>query len=83
MPVEVVRGQVGTENMWNIGQEGGFIAYMRGSIGDLPLRSEDMVLADTDVFDDSYGLSEEARMGEGEVGDDSASYEESTVIMNS
>jgi hypothetical protein len=83
MPVEIVRGQVGTENVWNIGQEGGFIAYMRGSIGDLPVRSEEMVLADVKIFDDSYGRSEEALQGEGKIGEDSASYEESTVIMNS
>jgi hypothetical protein len=83
MPVEIVRGQVGTENVWNIGQEGGFIAYMRGSIGDLPVRSEEMVLADVKIFDDSCGRSEEALQGEGKIGEDSASYEESTVIMNS
>jgi hypothetical protein len=83
MPVEIVRGQVGTENVWNIGQEGGFIAYMRGSIGDLPVRSEEIALADVKLFDDSYGLSEEALQSEGEVGEDAASYEESTVIMNS
>jgi hypothetical protein len=82
MPVEIVRGQVGTENVWNIGQEGGFIAYMRGSIGDLPVRSEEMVLADVKIFDDSYGRFEEALQGEGKIGEDSASYEESTVIMN-
>jgi hypothetical protein len=56
---------------------------MRGSIGDLPVRSEEMVPADAKMFDDSYGRSEEALQGEGEVGEDAASYEESTVIMNS
>lgn len=83
MPQEIVRGQVGRENIWNIGQEGGFIAYMRGSIGDLPVRSEAMVLAYAKLFDDSYGCSESALRGEGKAGDDGASYAESTVIMNS
>jgi hypothetical protein len=83
MPIEIVRGQVGTENVWNIGQEGGFIAYMRGSIGDTPVRSETIGLAETRVFDDSYGRSENALLGEGKAEDDSASYAESTVIMNS
>ena len=83
MPVEIVRGQVGTENMWNIGQEGGFIAYMRGSIGDMPVRSETMVLAETKALDDSYGRSETALLGEGKAGNDAANYTESTVIMNS
>jgi hypothetical protein len=83
VPVEIVRGQVGRENVWNIGQEGGFIAYLRGSIGDVPVRSETMTLADTKVFDDSYGHSENALPGEGKAGNDAASYTESTVIMNS
>ena len=82
MPVEIVRGQVGTENAWNMGQESGFIAYMRGSIGDVPVRTEAMVLADAKVFDDSYGRSENALLGEGKAGNDAASYAESTVIMN-
>jgi len=83
VPVEIVRGQVGRENVWNIGQEGGFIAYMRGSIGDLPVRTEAMVLADVKLFDDSYGRSETALLCEGKKGDEAASYAESTVIMNS
>jgi hypothetical protein len=83
VPVEIARGQVGRENVWDIGQEGGFIAYMRGSIGDVPVRSETIGLAETKVFDDSYGRSENALPGEGKAEDDVASYAESTVIMNS
>ena len=83
MPAEIVRGQVGRENMWNIGQESGFVAYMRGSIGDLPVRSEELVLGDGKTLDDSYGRSEAMLQGEGKVGDDAPSYSESTVIMNS
>jgi hypothetical protein len=82
MPAEIVRGQVGTENAWSIGQESGFIAYMRGSIGDLPIRTEELIFADGKPLDDSCGRAELVLQGEGKVGDDSPSYAESTVIMN-
>lgn len=83
MPAEIVRGQVGRENTWNIGQESGFVAYMRGSIGDTPVRSEGLILGDGKVLDDSYDRSELVLQGEGKVGEDAPSYSESTVIMNS
>ena len=83
MPAEIARGQVGRENTWDIGQESGFIAYMRGSIGDLPVRSEGLILGDGRALDDSCGRDEVAFQGEGKVGDDAPSYSESTVIMNS
>jgi hypothetical protein len=83
MPAEIVRGQVGRENAWDIGQESGFIAYMRGSIGDLPVRSEGLVLGDGKALDDSCGRSEFVLQGEGKVGEDAPSYSEVTVIMNS
>ena len=82
MPVEIVRGKVGRENVWNIGQESGFIAYMRGSIGDVPIPSEALVLAEAKMFDDSYGESEEMLQAEGKRGDDAPSYSESTTITN-
>jgi hypothetical protein len=82
MPAEIVRGQVGTENAWSIGQESGFIAYMRGSIGDLPVRSEEVILGDGIPLDDSYVREELLLQGEGKVGDDAPSYAESTEIMN-
>lgn len=82
MPAEIVRGQVGAENAWSIGQESGFIAYMRGSIGDLPVRSEEVILGDGKPFDDSYVREEFLLQGEGKVGDDVPSYAESTEIMN-
>jgi hypothetical protein len=82
MPAEIVRGQVGTENAWSIGQESGFIAYMRGSIGDLPVRSEEIILGDGIPLDDSYVREELLLQGEGKVGDDVPSYAESTEIMN-
>ena len=80
MPVEIVRGQVGRENVWNIGQESGFIAYMRGSIGDLPLPSEALVLAEAKMFDDSFGETEDVLQADGKVGEDSPNYSESTTI---
>jgi hypothetical protein len=83
MPVEIVRGQVGTENAWNMGQESGFIAYMRGSIGDNPAGAEALVLADARMLEDSYGLSEDMIQGEGKAGEDFPSYSESTTITNS
>ncbi len=83
MPAEIVRGQVGRENVWSIGQESGFIAYMRGSIGDLPVRAEGLTLGDGKALDDSCGRSELVLQGEGKVGEDAPSYSESTVIMNS
>jgi len=83
MPTEIVRGQVGRENTWNIGQESGVIAYMRGSIGDLPVRSEGLILGDGKALDDSCSRSEVAFHGEGRVADDAPSYAEFTVIMNS
>jgi hypothetical protein len=82
MPVEIVRGQVGRENVWNIGQESGFIAYMRGSIGDLPLPSEALVFAEAKMFDDSFGESEDMLQAVGKLGDDAPSYSESTTITN-
>ena len=83
MTVQIVRGQVGRENVWSIGQEGGFIAYLRGNIGDLPVRSEALAFADGRTLDDSYGLVEAALSAFGRVGDDSATYSESTIITNS
>jgi hypothetical protein len=82
MPEEVVRGQVGTENVWNMGQESGFIAYMRGSIGDLPLPIEALVFAEAKMFDDSFGESEDMLEADGKMGDDEPSYSESTTITN-
>ena len=82
MPVEIVRGQIGRENAWNIGQESGFIAYMRGSIGDVPVPSEALVLADARMFDDSFGQSETLLQANGKVGDDVPSFSESTTITN-
>lgn len=82
MPVEIVRGQVGRENAWNMGQESGFIAYLRGSIGDAPAPIEAVVLAEARMFEDSFGESEALLQGEGRIGDDSPSYSESTTITN-
>ena len=82
MPVEIVRGQIGRENIWNIGQESGFIAYMRGSIGDLPIPSEALVFAEAKMFDDSFGESEDMLRADGKLGDDAPSYSESTTITN-
>ena len=83
MPVEIVRGQVGRENVWNMGQESGFIAYMRGSIGDTPVRSEELILADVKMLEDSFGQSETLLQSESKVGDDAPSYSELTTITNS
>ena len=83
MPVEIVRGQVGRENVWNMGQESGFIAYMRGSIGDTPVRSEELILADVRLLEDSFSQSEILLQGESKVGDDVPSYSELTTITNS
>ena len=82
MPVEIVRGQVGTENAWNTGQESGFIAYMRGSIGDTPVPVEVLINAETMLQDDSYGLSESMLQGEGELCGDVPLLSESTTITN-
>jgi hypothetical protein len=82
MPVEIVRGQVGTENAWNTGQESGFIAYMRGSIGDTPVPAEVLILAETMLQEDSYGLSESMLQGEGELSGDVPLLSESTTITN-
>ena len=82
MPVEIVRGQVGTENAWNTGQESGFIAYMRGSIGDNPATAEILIVAETKLQTDSYGLSENMLQGVGKLGEDSPDYSESTTITN-
>ena len=82
MPIEVVRGQVGRENVWNMGQESGFMAYMRGSIGDLPIPSEVLVLAEARMFDDSFGEAEDMLRADGKVGDDAPNYSESTTITN-
>ena len=83
MPVEIVRGQVVRENGWNMGQESGFIAYMRGSIGDTPVRSEELILADVKMLEDSFGQSETLLQGESKVGDDAPSYSELATITNS
>jgi len=83
MPVEIVRGQVGTENAWNTGQESGFIAYMRGSIGDNLAPAEILILAETKLQTDSYWLSETLLQGEGKVGEDVPLLSESTTITNS
>ena len=82
MPVEIVRGQVGRENAWNMGQESGFIAYLRGSIGDHPVPSEVLVLAEAKMFDDSFGENEDMLRADGKLGDDAPSYSESTTITN-
>ena len=82
MPVEIVRGQIGRENAWNMGQESGFIAYMRGSIGDVPVPSEALVLADARMFDDSFGQSETLLRADGKMGEDFPSFSESTTITN-
>ena len=82
MPVEIIRGQVGTENSWNIGQESGFVAYMRGSIGDNPVREETLLFADPMALADSYGIVETLLKSEGKTGDDVPSYSESTTITN-
>lgn len=83
MPVEIVRGQVGMENSWNMGQESGFIAYMRGSIGDMPTREEALNFGDSRALEDSYGLFETLLYSDGEVGDDFPDYSESWTITNS
>ena len=83
MPVEVVRGQVGRENAWNMGQESGFIAYMRGSIGDVPVPSEVLVFADAKLLEDSFAQSETLLQGDAKVGDDAPSYSELATITNS
>jgi len=83
MPVEIVRGQVGVENSWNMGQESGFIAYMRGSIGDSPVREEVLNFGDSRALEDSYGLLESLLYSQGEAGDDFPSYSESWTITNS
>ena len=82
MTVEIVRGQIGTENSWNTGQESGFIAYMRGSIGDNPAPTENLILAETKLQTDSYERSENILQGEGKLGEDSPDYFESTTITN-
>ena len=82
MPVEIVRGQVGTENSWNTGQESGFIAYMRGSIGDNPAAMEILIIAETKLQTDSYERSENLLQGEGKLGEDLPDYSESTTITN-
>ena len=82
MPVEIVRGQVGTENSWNTGQESGFIAYMRGSIGDNPTSTEILIVAETKLQTDSYSRSENVLQGEGKLGEDLPDYSESTTITN-
>ena len=82
MPVEIVRGQVGTDNSWNIGQESGFIAYMRGSIGDNPAPEEILILAETKLQMDSYERSEDMLQGEGKLGEESPDYFEETTITN-
>jgi|GEM_PF-2091030 len=82
MPVEIVRGQVGRENVWNVGQESGFIAYMRGSIGDAPLREEALSFGDARMLSDSYGLVEILLYSEGKIGEDVLSLSESTTITN-
>lgn len=82
MPVEIIRGQVGIENSWNMGQESGFIAYMRGSIGDNPASEEGLAFGDSKALNDSYGLFETLLYSDGEVGDDFPSYSESTTITN-
>ena len=83
MPVEVVRGLVGKANAWNMGQEGGFIAYMRGSIGDKPAPTEQIVLGATAKFDDVPAPSENMLLGTGKTGDDTPSLSESWTITNS
>ncbi|WNZ30048.1 MAG: hypothetical protein IAX21_04130 [Candidatus Bathyarchaeota archaeon] len=82
MTVEIVRGQVGTDNSWNTGQESGFIAYMRGSIGDNPASAEILILAETKLQTDSYERSENLLQGEGKLGEDLPDYSESTTITN-
>ena len=82
MTVEIVRGQVGTENCWNTGQESGFVAYMRGSIGDNPDPAEILIFAETKLQTDSYVCSENMFQGEGKLGEDSPDYSESTTITN-
>jgi hypothetical protein len=83
MPVEVVRGFEGKANSWNMGQEGGFIAYMRGSIGDKPTPQEQIVLGATAKFDDVPAHSESMLLGTGKVGDDVPNLSESWTITNS
>ena len=82
MPVEIVRGQVGTENSWNMGQESGFIAYMRGSIGDNPDQEEILILAETRLQSDSYVRSENMLSGEGKASEESPLLSEETTITN-
>ena len=83
MPVEIARGQVGRENAWNMGQESGFIAYLRGSIGDRPVPSEVLVLAEAKMIDDSFGKTEDMLQADGRVGEDFPIYSESTTVTNS
>jgi len=83
MLVEVVRGFEGKANSWKMGQEGGFIAYMRGSIGDKPSPIEEIVLGDTSKFEDVPAWSETVLLGTGKTGDDTPSLSESWTITNS
>lgn len=82
MPVEIVRGQVGRENSWNTAQESGFIAYIRGSIGDKPALAEALVFGEAKALGDAYGLAESLLYGGGRIGDDVPSFSESATITN-
>jgi hypothetical protein len=82
MSIEIERGQVGRENAWNMGQESGFIAYMRGSIGDAPVREEVLNFGESKALDDTYGLLEILLYSDGITGDDFPSFSESTTITN-
>lgn len=82
MPVEIVRGQVGRENSWNVGQESGFIAYIRGSIGDKPAFAEALLFGKSKALGDDYGLAEILLCGDAKNGDDVPSFSESATITN-
>lgn len=82
LPVEVERGFEGKTNSWNMGQEGGFVAYMRGSIGDKPAPFEQIILGEAAKGEDITMPSETMLLGSGKVGDDAPSVSESWTITN-
>lgn len=83
MPVQIARGFAGKENIWNMGQESGFIAYIRGSIGDTPQPSETLILGDTKLLEDYLSPGEIILSAHGKSVDETPSVSESWTITNS
>ena len=79
----VVRGFKGEEQTCAILTEGGFILYIRSTIGDKPAPSELPVLAEVVRGDDELETSEAMLAGAGKAGDDAPSLSESWTITNS